>query len=1088
MVLNIPAKQQVLATIAARASTPSERFQAGYMFNNEVDDYTVDTRRNRLYKILEVEDDAALTRLFAPSLPDLRYILGTVSSSHLEESSQQLHWIETLERIISTTSYPLVPDRCLEATLPVPFEELLVPFVQYARDQLQKRATGSYTCLSQQAHTRLERWLLQSLAHLSGQAFQCEFSIFRMESSPSFHQFSQESTHRDLYERFIDGYRGEQIWSFFLEYSVLARLLVLQVDQWGDACQEFLRRLQTDQEAIAEVFFGGRELGSVVDIKAGCSDPHRHGRTVFLLTFDSGDRLVYKPRSMSVDRAFSDLLAWVNACGMSLTLKVFRVLNRATYGWMEYIPSLPCQSQQEVQYYYQRIGMLLGLLYLLGGTDMHYENLIACEDMPVLIDLEMVIHPGSLNFSLLDSRLPHSIDATQRTAIRSGLLPNKFLVMGGKFAIDMSALGGGEVEESPRPVPQWKHINTNAMVFRREVVRMGRERPPNRVMLHDHIFQAQDYQAEILEGFGRLYHVLIEQRAELLAPQGPLASFAGCPIRYVIRNTDTYAMVLDQLRSPIFLGDGADRWLEMQFFRRPLLKATTPSWMSMLLEAELAALERLDIPWFGTHTESCDLLTDAGVVLPNVFALSALEQSRLHLSLFDEEDCHRQVNLIRATFLSFPSVAPHAIEELHVPTEGQDEESILPREELLTVAQQLAQDLIDSSLRNGSREMTWIGFHYDSAIEGYQLLPLDFDLYEGTSGIALFLAALAWLTGETTYRDCALTVIRPLGEYVRKSASFPVEERFSEMSIGGATGLGSCLYALTHVGQWLDVPDVLQTATQLALVITPERVQADRSLDVMGGAAGALLSLLTLYQVTVDEELLQRAMLCGRHLLEQRIETKAGPRAWPKSDGITLTGFSHGAAGVAYALQRLFAVTQRREFLDAASEGIDYERSVFVPEAGNWPDLRKSAQVQEDRPISYMTSWCHGATGIGLARLGGLNVLDTPEVRQEIEIALGATLACGLPSLDNLCCGNGGRIEFLLAAAQRLGRPNLLERARKHASILVHRACQQGDFHFLANLPRQANNPGLYQGRAGIGYELLRLAFPERLPCLLLWE
>jgi hypothetical protein len=94
----------------------------------------------------------------------------------------------------------------------------------------------------------------------------------------------------------------------------------------------------------------------------------------------------------------------------------------------------------------------------------------------------------------------------------------------------------------------------------------------------------------------------------------------------------------------------------MQFLKRPLLKATTPLWVSTLLEAELAALERLDIPWFGTHTESCDLLTDTGTVLPNLFALSALEQARLHLSLFDEEDCDHQVDLIRATFLSFPSV------------------------------------------------------------------------------------------------------------------------------------------------------------------------------------------------------------------------------------------------------------------------------------------------------------------------------------------------------------------------------------------------------------------------------------------------
>ena len=1085
MVLNLPSKQQVLATIAARATTPPERFQVGYGVNDDSDDYTVDARKKRLYQVLGVTDDAALTRLFAPSLPDLRYILGTVSSSHLEESSQQLHWIETLEQIIDATSSSLVRDRCLDATSPVPFEKLLVPFVQYVHDQLQRRAANSYTCLSEQAHINLEKWLLQSLSELSGQSFQREFSIFRMEYSP---QVYEENTHSDLYERFLEGYRGEQIWSFFLEYSVLARLLVLRVNQWVDACQEFLLRLQTDQETIAEIFFEGRELGPVVEIKAGCSDPHHHGRTVFLLTFDSGDKLVYKPRNMSVDCTFSDLLAWVNACGISPTLKVSRVLNRATYGWMEYISSLSCQSQQEVEHYYQRVGMLLCLLYLLGGTDIHDENLIACGDMPVITDLEMVIHPGSLSFSLLDSLLPHSVDAIQRTAIRSGLLPNKSPVLEGKFAIDISALGGGEAEESPRPVPQWKHINTNAMVFCREVVRLEEKELPNRVKLHDRILQPQDYQAEILDGFRRLYHLLTEQRAGLLASEGPLASFEGCPIRYIIRATDTYGVVLDRLCSPIFLRDGADRWIEMQIFKRPLLKATTPSWVSTLLEAELAALERLDIPWFGTQTDSCGLLTDTGAVLPNVFALSALEQTWLHLSLFNEEDCNRQVNLIRATFLSFPSVAPHATGESRVAAESLDEASILPPEELLTVAQKLARDLIDCSLRNGYGDMTWIGFHYDQAIEGYQLLPLGFDLYEGTSGIALFLAALAWLTGETTYRDYTLAALKPLGQYVRKSASFPVEERFDEMSIGGAAGLGSCLYALTHIGQWLDKPDFFQIATQLALLITPERVQADRHLDVIGGAAGALLSLLALYQVTANEEILQRAILCGRHLLEQRVKTKAGLRAWPDSDSIALTGFSHGAAGAAYALLQLFALTHQQEFLDAACEGIDYERFVFVPEVGNWPDLRKSVETKEGTLVSYMTSWCHGATGIGLARLGGLNVLDTPEVRYEIEVALETTLAYGLPSLDNLCCGNFGRIEFLLTASQRLGRPDLLERAHKHASILVRRASHLGDFHLLANLPRQANNPGLYQGHAGVGYELLRLAFPERLPCLLLWE
>jgi lantibiotic modifying enzyme len=37
-------------------------------------------------------------------------------------------------------------------------------------------------------------------------------------------------------------------------------------------------------------------------------------------------------------------------------------------------------------------------------------------------------------------------------------------------------------------------------------------------------------------------------------------------------------------------------------------------------------------------------------------------------------------------------------------------------------------------------------------------------------------------------------------------------------------------------------------------------------------------------------------------------------------------------------------------------------------------------------------------------------------------------------------------------------------------------------------LPRQVDNPGFLQGKAGIGYGLLRMSRPGMLPSVLLWE
>jgi lantibiotic modifying enzyme len=258
-------------------------------------------------------------------------------------------------------------------------------------------------------------------------------------------------------------------------------------------------------------------------------------------------------------------------------------------------------------------------------------------------------------------------------------------------------------------------------------------------------------------------------------------------------------------------------------------------------------------------------------------------------------------------------------------------------------------------------------------------------------------------------------------------------------------------------------------------------------LDIIGGSAGTILGLLSLYKQVGDEALLKRALLCGHHLLEQRVETVSGARGWSTLQKQPLTGFSHGVAGIAYALLQLSQTTGQQAFKEAAEEAIRFEQHLFSPEAGNWPDLREVSVSADGSPV-FAIGWCHGATGIGQARLGGLPILDTPQVREDLRVALQTTQACGLEALDNLCCGNFGRLELLVAASQRLGQPQLLEMARQWASVLVHRASQRGGFRLLAQLPRQAYNPGLFQGIAGIGYELLRVAFPEQIPSVLLWE
>lgn len=194
-----------------------------------------------------------------------------------------------------------------------------------------------------------------------------------------------------------------------------------------------------------------------------------------------------------------------------------------------------------------------------------------------------------------------------------------------------------------------------------------------------------------------------------------------------------------------------------------------------------------------------------------------------------------------------------------------------------------------------------------------------------------------------------------------------------------------------------------------------------------------------------------------------------------------MTGLSHGAAGIAYALLLLYETTQNSVFREAACEAIAYEHSVFSPAVQNWPDFRSEK-------TAFGASWCHGAPGIALARLGSLTILDTDEIRQEIETALQTTQKLSLQEINHLCCGNFGRIDVLLVAAHQLGHPEFLKIAHQQAAWIVNRAENAGSFQMFPNVFTDIYNPGFFQGTSGMGYELLRLAYPETLPSVLLWE
>jgi len=74
------------------------------------------------------------------------------------------------------------------------------------------------------------------------------------------------------------------------------------------------------------------------------------------------------------------------------------------------------------------------------------------------------------------------------------------------------------------------------------------------------------------------------------------------------------------------------------------------------------------------------------------------------------------------------------------------------------------------------------------------------------------------------------------------------------------------------------------------------------------------ISYLILYNVSNDPKVLSQASICGWHLLDNRLSSSSDKRTWATLERKLMTGFSHVAAGIAYALLRLHRVTGETAF------------------------------------------------------------------------------------------------------------------------------------------------------------------------------
>lgn len=826
----------------------------------------------------------------------------------------------------------------------------------------------------------------------------------------------------------------------FAGYPVLARLLARTCRHTARSGAELLARLAADRQELADELFAGRDPGPLAAVELGLGDLHQRGRSVAVLRFTGGGRAVYKPRPVDQHALLDRMAGWLDTEAPGLGLRTPRWVAGDGYGWLEYIDHRTCRSLAEIDRFHRRQGALIALAHTLEGVDLHYENVLAHGDQPVLVDVETLLHPVLPEGGT--TRPDPAARAHASSVHRTCLLPQ--LLVGEVGAVDVSGLGGAPGGQSPNTRMVCEAAGTDEMrLVRRPVPFTGALNRPYSAAAGP---RSADRVAAVLAGFRTGYDAVVRHREELAGPAGPLAAGADAVGRLVLRPTMLYATLLEEATHPQVLRDGLDR--DAMFAVLWADSDGDPA-RQALIEYEIADLWDGDVPVFFHRPGSPEVFASDGSPVNGVLDTSGLASARAKLAAMRTVDRRAQEWIISATLAS---AEPGAAGRRHrVSRRARPAPAALPEPSaLLAAASGIADDIAGRAV-HGHGRVNWIGL--EAVDDHWTVLPMGAGLAQGYSGVALFLAQLGALTGSARHTELARAALAPVPELVAAMAADPALSR--AVGPGGFEGLGGICYALARAATLVDddLAECLPTALDaLALAALGD----DTPPDVSAGLAGALAALHAVHR---ERGLPQAADLADR-IAERLLELpSAGP---PGDEAPESLGFASGEAGIGWALARhaRFVGGPLGARADAAGRA-----------------RLTSALAAADR---LDAGWCSGTTGVVLAAAdAGIR----PHPANDPARDASRRLTEHPPVADLSPCHGELGIAEAVAALARHGHAEARSGLTGRIGLVLGLLHAWGP---RCGTPGRVPTPGLLTGLSGIGYALLRLGFADTVPSVLL--
>lgn len=688
-------------------------------------------------------------------------------------------------------------------------------------------------------------------------------------------------------------------------YPELEKSCEIVLRQQCDFACLVMQRFWQDQREIETALLGGRRIRGKLTLLLGEGDAHDRGMAVAQISFGQGESIFYKPRSLGGDRLFYKLQGKVEEQMKMERKKEFPYpyLEREGYCWTGKCQHKLCSDKEEIAAFYKRLGIQLGVGYLLGTNDLHYENMIAHGGEPVWIDLETL-------FGNVGEREP--------SALTAGLLPSALSER--RFS---AVMGGRKRCKAPWQVPVVKKGKQGLCVeYKIPILRKGKNYPCEELGL-------QSYEQEILQGFCGAYHYLSKLSEEKLT-----ALFREeIRSRQLLGSTQLYQMILEASYHPSVLRKDGGR---QEFIQRVCKDHRG-------CQREQAVLLEGNVPSFYRKSNSTSLFYVGGGEEKNYFERTALEEIRKRHAMLCPADQKLQTQRIRLS-LAMEEIGAEQMKNtlLRVKTGKR----VKPWEEhALKIAKRIAEALVIKP--DGMTEAVCLKEQSGTEAD-LRIGSMELSFYNGKAGMAVFLRAVNLYCGE--YGEVCDILEKELFDYTESVANGKQKTAFADTGI--LCGEASLLYAYQLLYGMTGHRKYLRQAERHEEIVA-QMLKEDRQYDLTYGNAGAILAFCNQYRLTGQEKSLQRAEQAAELLLkagkDQEGELWWEAERYPERCG----GAAHGGSGFLLCFERL-----------SECEGGQGRRSVMDKirrHEDRTYELAGRGEKGLEREV--LPSWCHGCLG-----------------------------------------------------------------------------------------------------------------------------